>query len=78
MESDPQPGVVWRKTPSFDQPAHDQTKEQFELAPTAALDAGFDPAQMPTVPVASETPAETTPAATATSPDEESPLLPLP
>jgi hypothetical protein len=78
MESDPQPGVVWRKTPTFDQPAHAQTKEQFELAPTAMLDAGFDPAQLPAVPAVSGTPAETTSAATATSPDEESPLLPLP
>jgi serine/threonine-protein kinase len=73
MESDPQPGVVWRKTPSFDQPAHDQTKEQFELAPTATLDAGFDPAQLPSVPEANSTPA-----APAALPDEEPPLLPLP
>jgi hypothetical protein len=48
-ESDPQPGVQWRETPTLDQPAHERTKAQFELSPLAELDAGFDPTLLPAV-----------------------------
>jgi serine/threonine-protein kinase len=59
MESDPQPGVTWRTTPALEQPAHQQTKENFLLGISVQLDAGFDPVLLPTtepLPEASQPP----------------------
>lgn len=48
MERSPQVGVLWRKAPSLDEPAHAHTAQAFELDPSIPVDAGFDPVLMPT------------------------------
>jgi hypothetical protein len=48
-ESQPRPLDQWRTPPSFSRPAHEQTKDDFLLRPDVLIDAGFDPAILPSI-----------------------------
>jgi serine/threonine-protein kinase len=47
MERQARVGVPWQAAPPLDRPAHELTKEDFQLSTAAPLDAGFDPVLLP-------------------------------
>jgi Serine/threonine protein kinase len=48
-ESQPRPLDQWRTPPSFNRPAHEQGKDDFLIRPEMIIDAGFDPAALPSI-----------------------------
>ncbi|MCI0361081.1 MAG: serine/threonine protein kinase [Planctomycetaceae bacterium] len=69
-ESQPRPIDQWRTPPSFNRPAHEQTKEDFLIRPEVIIDAGFDPAALPSIQqLAPSSPRPSSPAAVGPPPD---------
>ena len=76
-ESQPRPLDQWRTPPSFTRPAHEQSKDDFLLRPDVLIDAGFNPAILPSIQPLAAAPPPRPPAPATVGPLPESLNSPL-